>query len=275
MNISEELQSTLQLNENLYHKGVNGTAVLILHGYTSHIRQTDILFEYLKRKGYTVVRPIMPGHDKQENDEELEKYGPVDWLDVAQKHLQAISKEAKEIYVVGMSFGGNIALSLCNLEPSKIKGVVTMEMPVQFVPAINWAYVCILPFLRLVGIKFISKDSIFYKKRSRERKKLETSSRIPLRMIRLIRKHIVQHTKKDLKSIKKPCLFIQAQNSNVLSKKNAEIIFKNVSTKHKRLYLVDINNHDLNLMDDEGKMLLLEEVYEFINHLTENAKKAT
>jgi carboxylesterase len=253
-------------NETLYAKGKNGTAVLILHGYTSHITQTDILFQYLKKKGFTVYRPIMPGHDGKLED--LLYYGPHDWFEKAQDTLNRILQESREVYIVGMSFGGNIGVTLCNLEPNRIKGLVTMEMPLQFIPRIRFYITCIQPIFQLLNIKYIKKDTFFYRRRHPLHERNEVASVLPIRIMGMIRDYIQRKTKKELESLSNPCLLIQAQRSNLLSSRNAQLIYQITPASHKRLYLANVDNHDLNLMDEPGKMLMLEEIYEFINRLS-------
>src|ERR1035437_64335 len=87
----------------LYSKGKKNKAILILHAFGIRIEELDSLFNYFVKKGYTVYRPIMPGHSGDLED--LKNHGPEDWIVESRSALEKLSAEVDNIYVIGVSFG--------------------------------------------------------------------------------------------------------------------------------------------------------------------------
>ncbi|NTU98387.1 alpha/beta fold hydrolase [Candidatus Falkowbacteria bacterium] len=246
----------------LYFKGGSSKAVLILHGFAANIEQTDTLFNYFVRKGYTVFRPVMPGHSG--NIEDLKEYGPNDWLSAARSSLEILSEESQEVYMIGTSFGGSLALHLASEEDSKVKALVALEMPLFFNLKIWLLLNTIQPILQLLGREYISKGGPLYRKNSVPRQ--GAFAFIPVRPAGQIRKFIRQHSYRDLKKLKKPFFLLQADKSDMLNNKRAiNLVSKLLPDRQLRVMRVPIDNHDLNLLDDEGKMIMLEKIHDFIN----------
>lgn len=245
----------------LYSKGKNNQAILILHGFAVNIKQTDLLFDYFKAKDFTVFRPIMPGHDG--TLEGLKSYGPKDWLETSRAALNKLSEEVDSIFILGISFGSNIGLSLCVEGNPKIKAVVIEEMPIFFSFKMAAVLHFVQPIYQLLGIEFISKNSHLWRKNNIQRE--ESFAYIPVKVTGLIKKYINTKTKKDLAKLKIPIFVIQAKKSDLINNNRiAKYICKMVDKSQRKFFCVPINNHDLNVLDDEGKIIVLENIYKFI-----------
>lgn len=245
----------------IYAKGQNGKTVLILHGFAINIEQTDLLFKYFHGKGYTVARPVMPGHTGDKDD--LKRFGPEDWLAEANKWLDRLSAETESIYLVGISFGSNIALRLAAEGNPRIKAVVAWEMPIFFKWRIWFILNFLQPIFQLAGIEYIRKSGPLYRKNHTDRE--GAFAFVPVKVAGQIRSFIRRHTLKDFLKVQKPLLFLQAERSDLLDNDQAvDYICKHVGPDLREVVCVPIDNHDINLLDEEGKISMMEKIYNFI-----------
>lgn len=247
----------------LYCKGISNKAVLIIHGFAININQTDILFEFFKSKGFTVARPILPGHDG--SLESLKRFGPDDWLSEAKRWLNKLSEAENEIYIVGISFGSNLGVSLCMDSNPKIKALIVSEMPVFF--SLRMAFIShfIQPLYELMGIEFIKKEGLLYRKNSLKRE--GAFAFVPVKIAGEIRKYVKNRTRKEIEKIKIPIFVMYAAKSDMVNNhRTVDYISKKVKNIHKS-YRVPINNHDLNILDKGNKVIMLEKIYHFIKNI--------
>lgn len=245
-----------------YHKGTNGKAIFLLHGFTGCLKDTEIFLHYLKDKGYSVISPYIKGYSKNFDNIYTD---PEEWLKEARKWLEAISKEVKEIILVGFSFGGNMAVSLAQEDHKKVKGVVVLETPVFFASKIDLALRVLRPLCSLFGVSRLKKSRIWY--RTGYNKTPDSTPFIPIEAVGKIYKFIKNRTKKNLDKIKIPCLIIQAKKSDMIKESSAVYLFKNILSSKKETYFMDVDNHDFNLLDEKGRILMLEKVHDFIADL--------
>lgn len=243
-----------------YYKGKNGKAILFLHGFTSGNSCFDIYFKYFKIKGFTVAKPLFSGNSG--GIEEVLEHGPLDWLKESKKWIKKLDKNCKEIYVIGMSFGGNLAISLSARNFKKIKAFVILETPFLFNNKINFLLKYIQPIFNFLNIKSVPKNNFFY------RKKIKKSNLkinvLPVNVTGQLYRFIENQKNQILKLIKMPCFIAQARNSDLLKKENAEYIYNNILSEKKEIYYIEADNHDLDLLDEHSKILLLEKIYKFI-----------
>jgi len=248
----------------LYYKGTNNQAILILHGFAANIEQTDTLFNYFTLKGYTVARPILPGHSGKLDDMKL--YGPADWLEEARMALERLSDEYETVYLLGTSFGSNLALRLAANSNQAAKAVIALEMPLFFNLKIWSLLNLVQPILQLCKIDYFSKDSLLYRKNNVKRE--GSFGYIPVRAAGEVRSFIRRHTFADILAIKQPLFLLQAEQSDLLNnKRTIGYVCDNIHDSQRSVHSVPINNHDLNLLDEEGKMLMLEKIYAFIRKI--------
>jgi len=245
----------------LYSKGTNGEAILILHGFAANIEQTDTLFNFFTHKGYTVARPILPGHSGRMED--LKLYGPDDWLEEARSWLSKLSAENDSVYLLGTSFGSNLALRLAANNEKGAKAVIALEMPLFFNLKIWTLLYFVQPILQFFKIDYFSKGNPLY--RDKKVKREGSFGFIPVRAAGEVRSFIKRHTFDDLIAIKQPLFLLQAEQSDLLdNKRTIGYVCDHINGERRSVHCVPIDNHDLNLLDEEGKMIMLEKIHNFI-----------
>ena len=102
---------------------------LLLHGFTTSPREFRDLARYLAKNNISVCAPLLPGHGTSPERLAVTKY--YQWVEYVEEQINNLAREYDEIYIVGNSFGGNLAL-ICAQSSPKIKGIVTLGTPIFF-----------------------------------------------------------------------------------------------------------------------------------------------
>ena len=207
---------------------------MLLHGFTSSPREFRDLSDYLAKHRISSYAPLLPGHGTTPERLAVLKYYQL--IEFVQEQINMLAKDYEEIYLVGSSFGGNLAL-LCTNHSFKIKCIITLGTPIFFRRHKLNKYF-LLPILRRV--------KIFQKKPKRVRDFIDTHNGsyrvVPLRAAYEMTK-ILELSKKELKNIFKPVLVMHVENDSVISEESHGYILNHVSSKRKSEFEVPESNH--------------------------------
>jgi carboxylesterase len=107
------------------------SSVLLFHGMTGTPAELEPLSEKLRKRGFRVVTPELPGH--LGGIEELKQTHASTFLSFVEEAFEREASRAREpIIVGGLSFGALLALYLCAFYPSQISSAVLMSLPLRF-----------------------------------------------------------------------------------------------------------------------------------------------
>ena len=81
---------------------------LMIHGFTSSPKEFRRMGNTLARQGISVCAPLLPGHGTSPERLSIVKYNQ--WLEFIEEQIKMLEKDYDSIYLVGNSFGGNLAL---------------------------------------------------------------------------------------------------------------------------------------------------------------------
>ena len=112
--------SIMPASEPFFIRKKGNKVVLLVHGFTSSPGEFRRLGNFLARKNLSVYAPLLPGHGTSPERLSLIKY--FEWVEFLEMEIKMLEKYYSEIYLVGNSFGGNLALILAE-KSIKIKGV--------------------------------------------------------------------------------------------------------------------------------------------------------
>jgi carboxylesterase len=120
----------MEWNEPLFEAGAgHGQAgVLVLHGFGGSPRSLQELAERLVGAGYAVALPLLAGHGC--TPEEMERSRRTDWLADAEGAFAWLAEQADQIFVVGLSMGGTLALGVVERHP-EVSGLVLINSLVR------------------------------------------------------------------------------------------------------------------------------------------------
>jgi carboxylesterase len=99
--------------------------VLLCHGFTGSPQSLHGWAEHLAQAGLTVSLPRLPGHGT--TWQEMNNTRSEDWYAEAARAFEVLRGKTEEIFVMGLSMGGCIALRIAELRPDAVRGVVVVN----------------------------------------------------------------------------------------------------------------------------------------------------
>ncbi len=104
--------------------------VLLFHGLTGAPAELQAVSRHLRRSGYVVETPMLPGHG--EDEAALLKTGWRDWLAAAEADLSRLSATGEPVIVGGLSMGAVLGLALAERHPERVKGVLCLAATLKY-----------------------------------------------------------------------------------------------------------------------------------------------
>ncbi len=114
--------------EPYFHEG-GSTAVLLCHGFTGSPPRCGRGLSAWRRQGLTVILPRLPGHGT--TWQEMARTRWEDWYAEVDRGYQDLTARAGEIFVMGLSMGGCVALRLAELRGPGVSGLVLVNPSVS------------------------------------------------------------------------------------------------------------------------------------------------
>ncbi|GII01968.1 alpha/beta hydrolase [Planobispora takensis] len=108
-----------------YHHSGGQVGVLLCHGFTGSPQSLRPWGEYLAEAGLTVALPRLPGHGT--TWQEMNHTRWEDWYAELDKALADLRGRCAEVFVMGLSLGGCMALRLAEVHGEGVKGVVVVN----------------------------------------------------------------------------------------------------------------------------------------------------
>jgi carboxylesterase len=136
------------------HEG-GPTGVLLCHGFTGSPQSLRPWAEYLANEGLGVSLPRLPGHGT--TWQEMARTRWEDWFAEVDRAFDELQARSEEIFVMGLSMGGCLALRLAELRGQAVRGLVLVNPSVT---ADNKAVFAIAPVLKYLvpSLKGIASD---------------------------------------------------------------------------------------------------------------------
>ena len=123
-----------------YHHEGGKVGVLLCHGFTGTPQSLRPWAEFLARAGLTVSLPRLPGHGT--TWQEMSHTGWEDWYGELEHAFGELRGRCPDMFVMGLSLGGSMALRLAEVHGDADRGVV----------AVNPSIVNDVPLLRLAPL---------------------------------------------------------------------------------------------------------------------------
>ena len=232
MDYLEALESpSHSITTGLYYPG-SSIGVLLLHGFTS----TPLVFTefatLLSSLRYTVSAPLIAGHGS--SPEHLEQTSWQDWYSSAERAYEELATHCSSIFIIGSSFGSNIACTLAARKP--VQGLVLLGIP-------RWMYhhtlaYHITPLFRLLGMRFYHKQIAAKLKPEilhSQNHKVRSYDRLPLKSVQDFFHYIHHVSEAALPQITSPTLIIQSVNDGLIQPRSAQHIFERVGSSDKKI----------------------------------------
>jgi len=131
------------------------TGVLLCHGFTGSPQSLRPWAEYLADAGLSVSLPRLPGHGT--TWQEMARTRWEDWFAEVNRAFDELQSRSDEIFVMGLSMGGCLALRLAELHETSIKGLVLVNPSLTGDSALLFAAIRVLKFF-VPSVKGIASD---------------------------------------------------------------------------------------------------------------------
>lgn len=220
-------------------KGVNDTAIILIHGWSAFPRQMKPFAELLNKQGHWVYVPKLTGHG--EVPENLEKAKVEDWIKDVEKEIDKVKKnpKIKKVCIGGNSMGGS--LSIIGATRNKIDTLFLMGTPVRLkFQTLAWFLVKISSFFNLYFKKSYPKN--IDKNYPGSTSYLYTPSLSILECFKVIKK-----AAQSLNQVTAPTLILQTSQDYMVTKYSPWIIYHRIKSKNKKLQWVQskYDNHTM------------------------------
>jgi len=262
-------------------RGDNGSTVILIHGLTGTPHEMGFLARFLNSKGYSVVCPLLANHGKP-----IEILRKTKWqecyLSVKDAFTQAASGCGR-VFVSGLSMGALLALLLAEEFPERVSAVSCLS-PTLFYDGWNtpWSR-HLLPLAHITGLKhflYFKEEPPYGIKNEAVRSlvhkyynkakigDIENVARYGypyfpatlLYEIILLAKHIRQ----KLPRITTPVQLIQANDDDMTSVKNSQLVYDSINSKVKEIVLLYNSYHVVTADHERGKVA--SEMERFFRH---------
>jgi len=231
--------------------------ILMLHGFTSSPYEFLDMSRAFESEGYSISVPLLRGHGN--SVEELSNCQWYQWFEDAKKALFELRKLCENVFVVGQSMGGTLALHLA--AHYQVEAIVLLA-PGMFLKQKGSS---LLPLVSPFK-KYINKNDGPDIKNEISKSKAVTFDRTPIKGIIELNR-LFSHVEKDLPEVYCPSLLFHSVDDHVIDYKSSEYIYKHISSKNKRILTLNNSYHVLSL--DNEKNIIQKETKKFISGLLE------
>ena len=234
--------------------------VLMLHGFSSTPAQFRELAVFLFKNGFNVSAPLIAGHGTCPED--MIKTCPEDWKKSVKKAYLELKAKSKKVFIIGNSFGSNLAFWLAKELNSEPEGIVTLGAPIFLKH-----HKLLILRLYTYGLlkKYYHKPTRIYEADYIDLNDEVTYPVIPIKSLREFFRFIKKETIPSLNKIKSPILICHSIKDKVANPKSATFIYEHVKSPYKKIYLFPSDAHTI--MSGEHKADLFQRILEFIKDI--------
>lgn len=211
--------------------------VLILHGFSGGPYEVEPLAKYLQQNtDWLVVTPTLCGHGKTLS---LKGYTAEHWLMDAEIAYKRLAKKVDDVYVIGFSMGGVIALYLAKRYP--VKKLVLLSAAVKY----------IAPKQILSDLQKFSKEAIEGRLQNNELFKMYEYKlkNVPVSAAVQFMK-IVRKVEPYIDSIDVPTFIVQGKCDGIVPYMTAQYLYDKLPTSEKFLYFSSCGKHHICYSED-------------------------
>ena len=236
------------------HEG-GRTGALLVHGFTGSPQSLRGWAQYLADAGLSVELPRLPGHGTTVAEANLTHWE--DWYAEIERHLALLRERCDEVFVMGLSMGGTLAIRLAEEHGDEIAGLVLVnpslltKRPDRF----------LLPVLRLFKNTWAGIASDIKKPGVTELAYDTLQVKAAYQLSKLW-----VHTRADLAKVTQPLLVLRSTEDHVVEPDSARLLLEKVSSTDVREILLEDSYHVATL--DNDAPVIFENSLEFVRRLT-------
>jgi carboxylesterase len=236
------------------HQG-GPTGALLVHGFTGTPQSLRGWAQYLADADLSVELPRLPGHGTTVAEANLTHWE--DWYAEIERHLALLRERCDEVFVMGLSMGGTLAIRLAEEHGDEIAGLVLVnpslltKRPDRFLlPVLRWVkptWPGIASDIKKPGVTELAYDTI------------------PVKAAHQLGR-LWLTTRGDLAKVTQPLLVLRSTEDHVVEPDSARMLLDKVSSTDVREVLLEDSYHVATL--DNDAPVIFENSLEFVRRLT-------
>lgn len=235
----------------------NDSLAIVIHGFSGSPYDLHILAEHFAESGLDVEVPLLAGHGADFNS--LMKSEQEDWIKSVESVLVANMDKYNKIFLVGYSFGANIAIHLSLKYSQIVNGIVALG-------AFIYKRKELLGRLLLPLAKLFPNFSYTKTWLSDEEKQIYPEIgrhvKLPMGSLNKIANFLDNYTKKEISQVTVPVLVIHSRDDEVSHPRGSEYLFNHLTVADKSLFV--LNKHDHNPVLNTRRDYVFNTIYNFI-----------
>jgi carboxylesterase len=211
----------------------SGAAALCLHGLTGTPYEVRPLGEALARCGIRAVGPALPGHN--ETPQALARVAYTEWIEASRTWLHELRSEHAQVFVVGLSLGGLLSLTLAAEED--VDGIVVVGTPLH----LRWTLRLLVSLFRFVT-PFPRKRKGSDIAADAARARHPSYEIMPLESVRQLQR-LQRHARARLGRVMAPILVAHGGRDETADPADAREIVERVASAERELLLLPDSGH--------------------------------
>jgi len=237
-----------------FHHDGGPIGALLCHGFTGTPQSLRPWAEHLAAAGVTVRLPRLPGHGTSVAEANLTFWE--DWYAELDRHLTQLKQRCDDVFVMGLSMGGTLAIRLAEERGPDVAGLVLVnpslltKRPDRF----------LLPVLRWVAPTWQGIASDIKKQGSVEL----AYDRIPVKAAYQLSR-LWLTTRTDLARVTQPILVFRSTEDHVVEPDSSALLRERVSSTDVREVLLEDSYHVATLDNDAS--IIFEGSLDFVRRL--------
>ncbi len=229
---------------------------ILIHGFSGSPYDMAELGQYLAEQGISAQGVLLAGHGG--DYDHMAQAGHRDWWQSVKYELDRHDGQYENIFLIGYSFGSNMAIDMANRYPDKIAGIICMSASI-FIR--NEKKVKFLNFV----LSFFT-DRVRKRKMRKERQAVyEAGGRhlvVPTKGLNDFFYFIDNFTKREIHQVKTPILLIHARDDFASDPKSSEYIFEHIGSEDKELFV--INEFEHNPLNTNSRNVIFAKILQFV-----------
>ena len=229
--------------------------VLLCHGFTGSPQSMRPWAEHLAAAGLTVSLPRLPGHGTRWQELNLTRWE--DWYAEVDRALTSLSSRCEQVFVMGLSMGGTLAIRLAEQRPDDVDGLVLVNPSLLTTRPDRH----LLPLLQLLLPSWTPIGSDIKKPGVTEL----AYDRLPLKASYSLSKLWIA-TRSDLAKVVQPILIFRSSQDHVVEPDSCVLLKDKVASTSVREVVLD-NSYHVATLDNDAETIFAGSL-DFVRTLT-------
>jgi carboxylesterase len=248
-------------------RGTNGlperrlTGVVILHGFTANLESVRELFAPLGRFDLKIDAPLLRGHGASSPDELRGVTWP-EWLEDAERSLDALTGSDGTAVVIGHSMGALLALQLAARRPELVDSLVLATPPIRLTSPLGPGRPlnCIAPLISHVVDRWDMEAKFADPANAIMPKQYEWA---PTRTI-LSMFDLLHDTTRIMHRVRVPTQILHCRSESIVLPESADILLRSLATPPEKKSIVWFEKTDHQIFCDCERQAAVEAAVRFV-----------